>query len=59
MCIRDSTITIRLKGNTSDKDAFGQIIEVEAKAANKMEQEKSSSKNQLRIIEVEFLETIK
>ena len=36
-----------------------QIIEVEAKAANKMELEKSSSKNQLRIIEVEFLETIK
>lgn len=57
--VRANTITIRLKGNTSDKDAFGQIIEVEAKAANKMEQEKSSSKNQLRIIEVEFLETIK
>ena len=57
--VRANTITIRLKGNTSDKDAFGQIIEVEAKAANKMELEKSSSKNQLRIIEVEFLETIK
>ena len=57
--VRANTITIRLKGNTSDKDAFGQIIEVEAKAANKMELEKSSRKNQLRIIEVEFLETIK
>ena len=57
--VRANTITIRLKGNTSDKDAFGQIIEVEAKAANKMELEKSSSKNQVRIIEVEFLETIK
>ena len=57
--VRANTITIRLKGNTSDKDAFGQIIEVEAKAANKMELEKSSSRNQLRIIEVEFLETIK
>ena len=57
--VRANTITIRLKGNTSDKDAFEQIIEVEAKAANKMELEKSSSKNQLRIIEVEFLETIK
>lgn len=57
--VRANTITIRLKGNISDKDAFGQIIEVEAKAANKMELEKSSSKNQLRIIEVEFLETIK
>ena len=57
--VRANTITIRLKGNTSDKDAFGQLIEVEAKAANKMELEKSSSKNQLRIIEAEFLETIK
>ena len=56
--VRANTITIRLKGNTSDKDAFGQIIEVEAIAANTMELEKSSSKHQLRIIEVEFLETI-
>ena len=32
--VRANTITIRLKGNTSDKDAFGQIIEVEAIAAN-------------------------
>ena len=57
--VRANTITIRLKGNTSDKDAFGQIIEVEAIAANTMELEKSSSKHQWRIIEVEFLETIK
>ena len=57
--VRANTITIRLKGNTNDKDAFGQIIEVEAIAANTMELEKSSSKHQLRIIEVEFLETIK
>lgn len=57
--VRANTITIRLKGNTSDKDAFGQIIEVEAIAANTIELEKSSSKHQLRIIEVEFLETIK
>lgn len=57
--VRANTITIRLKGNTSDKDAFGQIIEVEAIAVNTMELEKSSSKHQLRIIEVEFLETIK
>lgn len=57
--VRANTITIRLKGNTSDKDAFGQIIEVEAIAANTMELEKSSNKHQLRIIEVEFLETIK
>ena len=57
--VRANTITVRLKGNISDKDAFGQIIEVEAIAANTMELEKSSSKHQLRIIEVEFLETIK
>lgn len=38
--VRANTITIRLKGNTSDKDAFGQIIEVEAIAANTMELEK-------------------
>ncbi|MEY8685175.1 sugar-binding domain-containing protein [Bacteroides sp. AN502(2024)] len=57
--VRADTITIRLKGNASDKDAFGQIVEVEAQAANPMELEKSRSKNQLRIIEVEFLETIK
>lgn len=42
--VRANTITIRLKGNTSDKDAFGQIIEVEAKAANKMELEKAAAK---------------
>ena len=57
--VRANTITIRLKGNTSDKDAFGQIIEVEAIAANTKKKKKSSSKHQLRIIEVEFLETIK
>lgn len=39
--VRANTITIRLKGNTSDKDAFGQIIEVEAIAANTMELEKA------------------
>ena len=57
--VRANTITVRLKGNTSDKDAFGQIIEMEANAANKMELEKSNSKNLLRIVEVELLETIK
>lgn len=39
--VRANTITIRLKGNISDKDAFGQIIEVEAIAANTMELEKA------------------
>lgn len=57
--VKTNNITIRLKGNTSEKDGFGQIIEVEAKAANKMELEKSKSTNELRIVEIEFLETIK
>lgn len=58
--IRSNQITIRLKGNTSDNDAFGQIVEVAAQAANEMELQtkKSKSKNDLRIIEVEFLESI-
>ncbi|WP_417008994.1 glycoside hydrolase family 2 protein [Bacteroides congonensis] len=56
--IKASTITIRLKGNTSDNDAFGEITEVKAKVANEMELEKNKSKNTLRIVEVEFLESI-
>ena len=56
--VKASTITIRLKGNTSDNDAFGEITEVKAKVANEMELEKSKSKNTLRIVEVEFLESI-
>ena len=59
--VRSNQITIRLKGNTSDQDAFGQIVEVAAKAANDMELEakKSKSKNDLRIVEIEFLESIR
>ena len=58
--VLSNQITIRLKGNTSDQDAFGQIVEVEAKAANEMELQtkKSKSKSDLRIIEAEFLETL-
>ena len=56
--VKASTITIRLKGNTSDNDAFGEITEVKAKVAIEMELEKSKSKNTLRIVEVEFLESI-
>ena len=56
--VKASTITIRLKGNTSDNDAFGEITEVKAKVANEMELEKSKSKNTIRFVEVEFLESI-
>lgn len=54
-------ITIRLKGSTSDKAAFGQIVEVAGGVANDMEKKAKAgkSKNSLRIIEVEFLESIK
>lgn len=58
--VRSNQITIRLKGNTSDQDAYGQIVEVAAKAANEMELQikNKKSKNDLRIVEAEFLETI-
>ena len=54
-------ITIQLKGSTIDNDAFGEIIEVAGGAANEMEKkaQNNKGKNGLRIIEVEFLETIK
>lgn len=58
--VKSNQITIRLKGSTSDKDAFGQIVEVEAASANEMESKAKASKGKhnLRIIEVEFLEKI-
>ena len=54
-------ITIRMKGGTTDKDAFGQIIEVAGGAANDMEKRAKVDKGNynLRIIEIEFLETIR
>ena len=51
--------TIRLKGSAVESDAFEQIIEVEAKAANELELKQGKGKHDLRIVEVEFLETIK
>lgn len=54
-------ITVRLKGSTTDKDAFGQIVEVAGGAANDMEKKakEGKGKHNLRIIEIEFLESIK
>ena len=56
------TITICLKGAAKDADAFGQITEVEASKAGEFDlikTEKNSKKNKtLRIIEIEFLQTI-
>lgn len=56
--VRSRTVTLRLKGSVSDKDAFGQIVEVAGGAANEMEKKAKSGKHNLRIIEIEFLETI-
>lgn len=59
--VKSDKITIQLKGSTIDKDAFGEIIEIAGGAANDLEKKARSNKgkNGLRIIEVEFLETIK
>lgn len=59
--VRSDEITIRMKGGTTDKDAFGQIIEVAGGAANDMEKRAKVEKGNynLRIIEIEFLETIR
>ncbi len=54
-------ITIRLKGSTTDNDAFGQIVEVAGGDASDMEKKAKASKGKsfLRIVEIEFLEAIK
>ena len=59
--VRSDKITVRLKGSTTDKDAFGQIVEVAGGAANDMEKKAKANKGKhnLRIIEIEFLESIK
>ncbi len=50
-------ITIRLKGATTDRDAFGQIVEVAGGPANELDR-RQNSKQELRIVEVEFLQHI-
>ena len=56
-------ITIRLKGAGKDKDAFGGIVEVAEPAAGELDLFKAKNggdtKNELRIVEVEFLHSIK
>ena len=55
-------ITIRLKGSSSEEDAFGQIVEVAAPVANELDLYKSDeskrAKYELRIVEIEFLENL-
>lgn len=60
--VRTNQITIRLKGSTHDSDAFGQITEVVEAQAGELDLFKAkggeNAKNELRIVEVEFLETL-
>ncbi len=60
--VRSDKITIRLKGATHDADAFGQIIEVVEPKAGELDLFKAEggdkTNNELRIVEVEFLETL-
>lgn len=58
--VRSDLITIKLKGATVDSDAFGQIIEVAEAQAGKLDllDGKKKKKNELRIVEIEFLETL-
>lgn len=54
-------ITIRLKGSTMESDAFGQITELDAAQELDLFRAKDGDKagNELRIVEVEFLETLR
>jgi len=60
--VRSDLITIRLKGAAQDSDAFGQIIEVVEPTAGELDLFKAqggeNTNNELRIVEVEFLETL-
>ena len=59
--VKTDEVTIRLRGASKDKDAFGGIIEVAQPAAGELDLFKakngSDTKNELRIVEVEFLES--
>lgn len=55
-------ITIRLKGSSSEEDAFGQIVEMAAPVANELDLFKAKDgdqpKRELRIVEIEFKENL-
>lgn len=62
--VMSDTYTIRLKGSADygEKDVFGQIVEVAALNAGDLDHvkiDKKKGNHNLRIVEVEFLETIK
>ena len=60
--VKTNEVTIRLKGAGKDKDAFGGIVEVAEPAAGELDLFKakggSDSGNELRIVEIEFLQTL-
>ncbi len=60
--VNTDEITIRLRGAGKDEDAFGGIVEVAEPAAGELDLFKAKNggdtKNELRIVEIEFLENI-
>ena len=60
--VKTDEITVRLKGAGKDEDAFGGIVEVAEPAAGELDLFKAKNggetKNELRIVEIEFLETL-
>jgi len=61
--VKTKEVTLRLKGAGKDKDAFGGIVEVAQPAAGELDLFKArnggETKNELRIVEIEFLEAVK
>ena len=57
--VKTNEVTIRLRGASKDKDAFGGIIEVAQPAAGELDLFKAKNggdtKSELRIVEIEFL----
>ncbi len=60
--VLSDTYTVRLKGAAEDSDAFGQIVEVVEPKAGELDLFKAEggdkANNELRIVEIEFLETL-
>jgi hypothetical protein len=61
--VKTNEVTIRLKGAGKDKDAFGGIVEVAEPAAGELDLFKAKggaeSGSELRIVEIEFLQTLR
>ena len=61
--VKTNEITIRLKGAGKDEDAFGGIVEVAEPAAGELDLFKAKNggdtKNELRIVEIEFLQALR